>query len=196
MHTALLFVRRIWLRALVVPLLVTVALAGLVVSPASAAKRAFCGQPWGSNVKQFGNNDPGALALLTGLSASTNPCFDRLVFNLTAPVTSYRVEYVPVVTQDGSGDPVPLRGGAFLMIVMGAAAHDLDGRLTFRAPNRKEAVNVQGFTTFRQVATAGDFEGLVTTGLGVRARLPFRVFVLPGPGSRSRLVVDVSHRWI
>ncbi len=31
--------------------------------------------------------------------------------------------------------------------------------------------------------------------LGVRARLPFRTFVLPGPGSGSRLVVDVAHRW-
>lgn len=30
---------------------------------------------------------------------------------------------------------------------------------------------------------------------GVRARLPFRVFVLDGPGSGSRLVVDVAHRW-
>jgi hypothetical protein len=29
----------------------------------------------------------------------------------------------------------------------------------------------------------------------VRARLPFRVFVLRGPGSGSRLVIDVAHRW-
>nr|WP_280956330.1 hypothetical protein [Cellulomonas flavigena] len=32
-------------------------------------------------------------------------------------------------------------------------------------------------------------------GLGVRARLPFRAFVLAGPGSGSRLVVDVAHQW-
>jgi len=29
----------------------------------------------------------------------------------------------------------------------------------------------------------------------VRARLPFRVFVLAGPGNGSRLVIDVAHRW-
>jgi hypothetical protein len=29
----------------------------------------------------------------------------------------------------------------------------------------------------------------------VRARLPFRAFILDGPGEASRLVVDVGHRW-
>jgi hypothetical protein len=54
---------------------------------------------------------------------------------------------------------------------------------------------VIGFRTFRQVAFLGTFEGYTTIGLGVRARLPFRVFVLPGPGSGSRVVIDVAHRW-
>jgi len=34
-----------------------------------------------------------------------------------------------------------------------------------------------------------------TIGLGARARLPFRVFTLSGPGQGSRLVIDVAHRW-
>ena len=41
-------------------------------------------------------------------------------------------------------------------------------------------VNVTGFRTFRQVAWGGSFEGSTTLGLGVRARLPFRVTVLDG----------------
>ncbi len=45
------------------------------------------------------------------------------------------------------------------------------------------------------MAYAGSFEGQTTLGLGVRARLPFRAFVLAGPGDGSRLVVDVAHRW-
>jgi len=32
--------------------------------------------------------------------------------------------------------------------------------------------------------------------VGVRATLPFRVLVLPGPGTHNRIVLDVSHRWI
>jgi hypothetical protein len=47
--------------------------------------------------------------------------------------------------------------------------------------------------TFRQVAWVELWESNSTLGLGARARLPFRVFVLDGPG--SRLVIDVAHRW-
>jgi hypothetical protein len=54
---------------------------------------------------------------------------------------------------------------------------------------------VSGYRTFRQVAYAGSFEGQTTIGVGVRARLPFRVFTLAGPGSNSRLVIDVAHHW-
>jgi hypothetical protein len=57
-------------------------------------------------------------------------------------------------------------------------------------------VDVRGFRTFRQLAFGGSFEGNTTLGLGVRARLPFRVFVLPGKTFEpDRLVVDVAHRW-
>jgi hypothetical protein len=45
------------------------------------------------------------------------------------------------------------------------------------------------------VAFVSDFEGQTTFGLGVRARLPFRVLRLAGPGSGQRLVIDVAHRW-
>jgi hypothetical protein len=42
----------------------------------------------------------------------------------------------------------------------------------------------------RQVKTAGDFEGVVTFGLGLRHKTGFRVFRLTAP---SRIVVDVAH---
>jgi hypothetical protein len=48
------------------------------------------------------------------------------------------------------------------------------------------------------VAYAGSFEGSTTLALGVRARLPFRVFTVAGtPNSDDtpRLVIDVAHRW-
>ena len=46
-----------------------------------------------------------------------------------------------------------------------------------------------------QVAMVGSYEGRTTFGVGVRARLPMRVFTLDGPGTGSRLVIDVAHRW-
>ena len=188
---------RAWRLAVLVPVLVVATVAGALVSPAEATKRPFCRQPWGIHPKQLGNNDPGSQrAVLTGAGASRTVCYDRLVFNLSGPATGYRVEYVPVVTQDGSGDPIPLRGGAFLQIVLSAPAHNDAGRPTYLPADRSNAVDVRTFTTFRQVAFGGSFEGLTTFGLGVRAKLPFRVVVLPGPGSGSRIAVDVSHRWI
>ena len=66
---------------------------------------------------------------------------------------------------------------------------------SYQPADRFHAVNVTGFQTFRQVFYGGSFEGVTTAGLGVRARLPFRVFLLAGPGNGSRLVIDVAHRW-
>jgi len=45
------------------------------------------------------------------------------------------------------------------------------------------------------VLISGANDGATLIGLGVRARLPMRVFVLDGPGDGSRLVIDVAHRW-
>jgi len=57
-----------------------------------------------------------------------------------------------------------------------------------------EVANVAGYRSFRQIAFAGSFEGQTTFGVGVRTRLPFRVFAVSGPGG-VKLVVDVAHRW-
>lgn len=188
--------KRSWRKAFLGLVATALAVAGVLVAPAGAASHPYCGQAWGSLPKQLGNNSPGADTHVIGARAGRHDCFDRLVVDLSGPSTGYRVEYVSQVTQDGSGNPVPLRGGAFLSVVVGGPAHDANGQPTYSPANPSEAVNVAGFTTFRQVAYAGSFEGLTTFGLGVRARLPFRVSVLSGPGSGSRVVVDVSHRWV
>ena len=81
------------------------------------------------------------------------------------------------------------------MITANAPAYDGRGRPTYEFDDRRELVDVAGYRTFRQVAWGGSYEARTSVGLGVRARLPFRVFVLDGPGRGSRLVVDVAHRW-
>jgi hypothetical protein len=125
---------------------------------------------------------------VTGVRAGRHACFDRVVVDLAgAPGAGYAVRYVPEVLRDGSGFPVPLRGGAFLQVVVRGHGEGL--------PDRSELVGTGGFATLRQVASAGAFEGQTTLGVGVRARLPFRVFTLAGPGTGGRLVLDVAHRW-
>ena len=99
------------------------------------------------------------------------------------------------VTREGSGATVPLRGDARLRLVVRAPAYDENGP-TYEAAHSNELVDVTGYRTFRQVAWAGSFEGRTTIGIGVRARLPMRAFLVPGAdGTGHRLIVDVAHRW-
>jgi hypothetical protein len=180
-------------------LIVTVLATLGVISPASAAASPYCGITWGSLPKEA---DTPASNMILDIRAGQHACFDRLVVDLGGrdlTFRSYDVRYVPLVTEDGSGRAVPVRGAADLQIVVRAPAYDIEtGEPTYQPANRSEAVNVSGFRTFHQVAWAGSFEGQSTIALGVRARLPFRVFTLaalPGSEQGPRLVIDVAHRW-
>ena len=166
-----------------------------VAAAAPAATAAICSVSWGSTAK---TSAPMTARQLTNVRAGQHTCYDRLVLDLNgagSSPTGYDVRYVTTVTQDGSGKPVPLRGGAKLQIVVRAASYSTTGRSTYDPADLKELVNTTGYRTFRQAAFAGSFEGQTTIGLGVRARLPMRVFRLAGPGNGERLVIDVAHTW-
>jgi hypothetical protein len=159
----------------------------------TAAATPYCGITWGSLTK---SQTATAVAPLVNIRAGRHDCYDRLVLDMRSAADGFRVEYVPEVYRDASGELVPLRGGAKLLIVAYAPAYDVEtGETTYAPADQSELVNVSGFTTFRQVAWAGSFEGQSNIGLGVRARLPFRVFTLDGPGTGSRIVIDVAHQW-
>ena len=158
-------------------------------APASAS---YYGLVWGSLAKAEADLSG---AQLTNVRTGQHYCFDRLVVDLNGPVAGYTVQYVPTVVQDGSGFEIPLLGSAFLQVTVNAPSYDSNGNVTYSPADKAELSDVSGYQTFRQVAYAGSFEGYTSFGLGVRARLPFRVFSLDGPGSGSRLVVDVAHFW-
>ena len=111
----------------------------------------------------------------------------------STPAAGWHVRY-GTVYRPAVGGRVPLRGGAALEVVALAPAYGSSGTSLFRPRNPSEVADVAGYRTFRQVAFAGSFEGETTFGLGVRTRLPFRVFAVSGP-SGTKLVVDVAHRW-
>ncbi len=181
-------------RALV--LAVASTLATLIFSaPAHAAP--YCGITWGSLPETSSASDT---EMVNGVRAGRHACFDRLVIDVggqDSTFGSYDVRYVPLVRADGSGAAVPVRGAADLQIIVRAPAYDRYGNATFVPADRREVVDVTGYSTFRQVAWAGAFEGQTTLGLGVRARLPFRAFPLPGPAGSAtqRIVIDVAHAW-
>ena len=121
-----------------------------------------------------------------GLAAACHSTFDRLSHaHRGSGAPGYDVRYVPRVVADPSGLPVPLLGTARIHVVLRPArAHTAAGAallppvLTPLCPN------------LRQVKGAGDFEGVVSFGLGLRHRTGFRVFRLTAP---ARIVIDVAH---
>lgn len=168
-------------------LAILVVAAGVVLPTSTATAAPYCGITWGSGKKTAWPTTGGEMV---GLRAGRHDCYDRLVFDFNRSPNGYWVSYVDTVTYEASGAPVPLRGGARLSITVHAPAYDDSGKQTYTYDKQSELVNVNGHQTFRQVAWAGSWEGTTTVGLGVRARLPFRVFTLPG-----RIVIDVAHRW-
>ncbi|GAA4239971.1 hypothetical protein GCM10022254_62900 [Actinomadura meridiana] len=164
-------------------LVLSAALVGVVGTPASAA----CDTAWGSQQKGTLHNY--AEGPLERVRTGRQSCYDRLVVEVAGSGFGYLVGYVDEVVQEGSGKPVPLRGGAKLRVIVQAAA------ATGFPATSPELANVSGYTTFRQVAGAASFESQTTIGLGVRARLPFRVLTLPRDGGGTRLVIDVAHTW-
>lgn len=128
---------------------------------------------------------PPSVSLLKGISAASHSGFDRLVFEFEGPVPAERdVSEVSEILADGSGLPVPVRGMSFLSIrFFPAAAHDDDGNVT--APLRM----APGLPNLVEVVRAGDFEGVVTVGVGLAAPAEYQVFTLESP---SRVIVDIA----
>lgn len=154
---------------------ITAATGAAVAVPLSASADS-CSVSWGSQAKTATAVHP---ATLTAVRAGQHPCFDRLVLDVSANATGWSVRYVSAVHSEGQGAVVPLRGGAFLQLVEKAST-----------TRRLSMPSVVGYRTLRQVADGGSFEGQTTLGIGLRARLPFRVTV-----ADHRVVLDVAHHW-
>lgn len=178
------------LMALAVPAVALVFLLGgtaVAGVAAPAAHRASCAEHWGSKAKSAGVM---VQTRIRAIRAGRHACFDRLVIDLgKGNRPGYRVRYVKRIIQDPSGKVIPVRGKGKLSIVVLAPV-----RRGFPI-NSRHLVNVNGFRTFRQVVGAGSFEGITSFGLGVRARLPFRVLRIKQATGAWSVVVDVAHRW-
>lgn len=124
------------------------------------------------------------VSLETGYEAG----FDSVVFEFTGTAPGYRVEYVDEpLTQDGSGDPVEVKGDYAIAVVMeNTSAYDMEaGRPTYTGSKRVEPKNTR---QVQEVVQTGDFEGYLSWGIGVKDKAGFRVRTLASP---HRLVVQV-----
>lgn len=160
-------------------------------APPGGATPACNDMRWGSGAKRATRMVTSEVARVR---TARHQCFDRMVIDLaSAPAAGWSVRYHEV-DQVGIGGVIALRGNADLEIVAQAPAYGPNGMSIFRPANRWEVANVSGYTTFRQLAYAGSFEGQTTFGLGVRTRLPFRVWAA-SDATGTKLVIDVAHRW-
>jgi hypothetical protein len=127
----------------------------------------------------------GGQAELYRIDVACHASFDRFVIRARSGTPRYDVRYVSRIVGDGSGDTISLLGTRRLRVVLhNARAHTEGGGGLL--PSTKTPLCPH----LRQLKSAGDFEGVVTFGLGLRRRTGFRVFRLTAP---TRVVIDVAH---
>ncbi|WP_189040649.1 AMIN-like domain-containing (lipo)protein [Micromonospora sonchi] len=167
--------------------------AAAAATPGTAADAPYCGITWGSGDKTAG---PMSSSPLVEVRTGRHECHDRVVFEFDGPVTGYSVGYGETYT-DGEGLALSpyTAGGALLRVSLRAPAYDDEHLATVLYRVGDHVANVVRYQTLRDVVFGGSFEGYTTFAVGVRARLPFRVFLLAGPGTHSRIVLDVAHQW-
>lgn len=141
-----------------------------------------------TNTKEIKVERPGGVrVVVTGARFARHRGFDRVVIDLRGGVPGYTVRRVSGLSYDGSGEPVAVKGGAYLRVVMSdAQAHTDSGSPTWPGGPVYRA----GLGNVRYVVRTGDFEGVVSVGLVLDRRAAFRVTEQAKP---YRLVVDVAH---
>jgi len=124
----------------------------------------------------------GLTATLTNIRAGSHAGdgYDRVVFDFNGGIPSWDLTRQESATfvRDASGQQVTLEGSAGLKLVLRDV--DLTGAVSTDMKPR--------FTSIREIAQLGNFERVVTYGIGLTSTECIRVLQL----SNSRLVVDVA----
>ena len=125
-----------------------------------------------------------ATPLLKKIRGASHVGYDRVVFEFEGPVPSnYDVSFVPEITGDPSGLPVPVIGQALLGVTFSHAnGHDEDGNVF------TDEITTLGLRNVIQVVRSGDFEAVLSFGIGLARQTKFSVFTLTNP---SRVVIDI-----
>src|SRR5215218_9633803 len=179
--------RRSFPAATAATFLTVAALVALAGTPALGSSPAASGPPAATGPSAQSAHAPSsnaaAVPTLVGIRAFHRPGVDRVVFELRGGLPARRTAtYVDRLISDGRGRSLRIAGRAILQVSMELAdAHDATGstapgRLAFALPN------------VLTVVRSGDFEGVVSYGIGLAKRTPFTVSTRTGP---SRVVVSI-----
>lgn len=132
---------------------------------------------------------------LTDIKTGQYECFDRMVIDFkggkTTGAIGYRVKYVDKLISVGTGE-IPVSGGAILQIAVGPNFDPATGAESYPGKHAQPlpGVDLTGYRTFKDTRYVDALEDDAVVGLGVRARLPFRV-----TQSGDQLIIDVAHSW-
>lgn len=140
--------------------------------------------------------DPSHSAQLTGVRVAHHDGYDRITFEFgPAPGMpgAYGVPTFTVTpstsahfTRDASGAPVTVEGASALKFVAhGASGTDSTGHPTYTGSLDQHSA----FPSIREVTELGDFERVLTWGIGLASPACYRVTELTGP---ARIIIDVQ----
>ena len=132
------------------------------------------------------------LPVLVDVRAAHHPGVDRLIFEFEGPLPEYAAAaWTNRVIHDPSGLPVPVQGNAYLSVVMySVIAHETDPGFGSTYGPRQRAFDLPNIA---HVVAAGDFEAVVSFGVGLMQRT--RILRTARLRDPSRFVVDVSTRF-
>lgn len=148
----------------------------------SPGERTETGPPFSLNGQQD-EGFPGTDSALipTAVRQAKHEGYTRIVVDLVGTGTPhYFAEYVDVPIGDGSGDPITMRGNAFVQISLTGIRYPGDG-------DKAAPLFSDGTNGVDQIYVTQGFEGVSQVVVGLDSKVPFRVFTLENP---SRFVVD------
>jgi hypothetical protein len=127
------------------------------------------------------------IPVLASIRTATHPTFDRIVLDLSGPRPQVSSRFVDELTRGGSGEVEWLTGAAFAEVhVTPAQAHDDAGHATYLGPHKFRTRNLDNVMA---IAITGDYEGVVSAGVGMRKQTWIKVSTL---GSPTRVVIDIG----
>jgi len=156
--------------------------------PAASALVSGTPAPSGTRAPASSGACAAAGTYLTAIQTGQHAGFDRVVFEFSGGTPAYGATVVKTVYADPEGDAVPLAGQALLRVVFrGATAWCAapSGR-TYAGPS----VLTPYYPQLLVVGAAGDFEQVLSFGVGLAAPGSYHIYALTGP---DRVVLDVSH---
>jgi hypothetical protein len=131
------------------------------------------------------------IALFERVAVGRHEGYDRVVFQFRNTLPGYKVEYVQgPLKEDGSGNPVTIKGSAFVVVRMEqASGFDLntgEGVMVYKGPKRIDGT-AAGTSVVQEVVRTGDFEAVLTWAIGLSDKVDFRIRTATSP---ARLIVD------